>query len=576
MSNTVFNRGADATVFNDFAPVSENNSIASTNENQQGGSNAPLGCVNLDAGSVLPGDYHIIRRIGTANAGGEADLYLSEHDGELYAVKIFRRAIHAKEDLPAKLKNTKSPYVARIYETGEFAGKRFEVYDYFKKGSFAERLSKEGPFSYEDLKGFIIPDLNEALHDLHEAGILHRDIKPANVMWSNEGTHPVLIDFGLSSVIRESKSIVVSEVGFTASYAAPEVLRNVYFDESDYYSLGILIYELFTGKTPFGEENAYTNIITKPADMPEDLYQLILGLTYADLSYRHDLSNPNRRWTYEEVRKWIDGVSQPIPGLGGGASEAEEDGSIPPVSFMHKQYTDMNSLMSAIGWNWKEGRDFILRNQLTEHLRLGKNVSKTRLYHASVIEDTLADRNLDSDEKLAAILYTISPDLPYLFSPAGAYESIEDFVNAMFEALSGYTNDILRTGMESLETLIPSGVMMKFAEAKGESDEHKELIREFENRMKDRIDWRNHRESYCYEFAYRYTGREELNVNLPDGTVFRNIEEVKKYLTGKKGEGYIDLYRVTAYFLDDAHTLKPAVYGWMKAKGYSLGEEFGL
>ena len=574
MSNTVFNRNQDATVFNDFAPLPEDNSIPRQDSNTEGGSDAPLGCVNLDAGSILPGEYQIIRRIGNANSGGEADLYLSEHEGELYAVKIFRRILHTKSDLSEKLKNTKSPYVAKIYHTGDYAGRRFEVYDYFKKGSFAESL-KKGTFSFEDLKGFIIPDLNEALHDLHEAGILHRDIKPANVMWSNEGRHPVLIDFGLSSVIRESKSIVVSEVGFTASYAAPEVLRNVYFDESDYYSLGILIYELFTGRTPFGEENAYTNIITKPAAMPDELYQLILGLTYADLSYRHDLSNPNRRWTYEEVCRWLEGIAQPVPGAGIGVEETD-DGSIPPVSFMHNQYTDMDSLMAAIGWNWREGRDFLLRNQLTEHLRSGVNVSKSRLYHASVIEDTLADKNLDSDQKVAVILYTISPELSYLFGPSGAYESVDAFGQAVFEGLNGYTNDVLRITMETLETLIPSGVLLSFAERKGESEERINLIKEFKKRMRDRIEWRSHREAYCWEFAYRITGKDELDPKLPDGAVFTNIEDVKKYLAGKKGEGYIDLYRSVACFIDEEHTLKPAVYGWMKAKGYRIGEKFGL
>ena len=583
--------------------------------------------IDLEEGTEIPGGFVVKKRIGSAFANGEADVFLCEKDGHGYAAKFFRRKILLNTRLTEKLKNIRSPRVAKIYDTGEFYDRYYDIYDFYRRGSLADTLHKR-TFSFEELKEQIIPNLNEALHDLHKEGILHRDVKPSNIMWSNETQGDlVLIDFGLSSVVRESHSIIVSKFGFTAYYAAPEVLRNVYFDESDYYSMGIVLYELFTGKVPFSEENSYTSIITKPGNMPDELYTLILGLTYHDLSFRHDKDNPNRRWTYDEVNRWLAGEEQPIPGqVKYEAAKTDSGRKIPPISFCQKQYTDIDSLVFAMGLNWEVGKYLVFRGRLAEHLRSGKDVTDTRIYMASQVDDIVNGVGYDNDVKMANILYALCPDVDYLFTPMGGFDSVSTFGDALFEACGSFSGNVVQSAVCSLETLLRSGILETYikktreqnetekqegraeqtdrkeltdqkeqtgqAEQKEKEDQpepsdqnnpdkkadHKEkktaedalsLVEEFEKRIIEDREWNRNREAYTYEFAYRLTGNAVLNPGLPDGKTFSDIEELKAYLMSKKSRDYRELYITCAHFLQSERRLKPRVYGWMKRHGYN-------
>ena len=532
-------------------------------------SNNSSGGILLKKGDIVPGEYKITDRLGSS---GEADLYLAERFGEKkkFVVKIFNRKMDEKAALAKKLQNTASERIARIYYTGEIFGRYFEVYEYYERGSLSDSVKKR-TFTFDELENVIIPEINEALHDLHECGILHRDIKPNNIMWSNDHENTlVLIDFGLSSVARESKSIVVSTIGFTASYAAPEVLRNVYFDESDYYSFGILLYELFTGKTPFGEENSYTSIIAKPGNMPDRLYRLILGLTYQDLSYRHDLSNPNRRWTYDDVNQWIKGEEGPVPGYGSKGRDLDENSAeIPPISFCGKEYNDINQLVLAIGYHWEEGKGLLLSGQLSSHLRGSLDATKRQRFFASVIDDGLNERRYDSDVKISRILYALSPELSVIVCPMGVYETVRDWADAVFAALFSQARQVVFRAVECVEIVLRSGALKRAAKQDSEPEKELKLISEFEKRAEGK-DWFRLRERNSYEFVYRLTGRSDLDPGLPDETIFHGLDELKAYLMADTKDGYSELYRKTAFLVESEHKLKPAVYGWLKSQGYEI------
>ena len=269
---------------------------------------------NFAEGTVLLGKYVVTDKPPITS--GEANIYVCEYDGKEYVAKVYNRRDAVNPEILEKLKALDSPYVAKIYETGEHNGMSVTILPYYKLGSLQGKR-----FSPKQLRRMVIPCMNKALRSLHNVGILHKDLKPANIMMLSSGKGIALIDFGISSVMDNGLSVVVTNSGWTTAYASPEALRGVYLEESDYYSFGITLYELFCGHNPYGNLSATEKArfaaiqkITYPEDMPQDLRELITGLTYNDLTNRDDLTNPNRRWTYDEVKNWLDGKAQPVPG----------------------------------------------------------------------------------------------------------------------------------------------------------------------------------------------------------------------------------------------------------------------
>ena len=559
-SNTVVNTGYSAT---------QVNAEVSGTQVNAGGDN-PLGnSLELSPGIVLDGGYTVTGRIGSATASGEADIFLCEKGGKKYSVKVFRRAYNEKDKLEKTLRKSKSGHIAKLYDTGEIYGRHFEVFDYFEKGSLADEL-KIRTFSADELKR-IIPQMNEALHELHSAGILHRDIKPSNIMWSNSGkSEIVFIDFGLSSVTDTSNSILVSKIGFTSAYAAPEVIRSVYFDESDYFSMGIVLYELFTGKTPFGNSSTYTSIITKPGNMPEDLYNLILGLTYVDLTYRNDKKNPNRRWTYEEVKQWISGKCPPVPGRSAGAgpavSKPANARAIPRISFCENDFEDMDNLCIAMAQNWEEGKNFVFRKRLSGHL----SKAKTEMcdYWVSVIDDINYASYSSQDEKMIRILNKLYPESPYIFTPFGCFEKLSEFAAVLLRLMESGVTEQMEPAVSCAETLLATKELSDSEHRdKKTSDYAMKKIGELEG-MVGKEAWNENRYGYIFELGYLLSDKPVLNPGLPDRKTFKNIDELKKYLADKGNGDKAEFFEICSFFVDEEHKLRPEIFGWLRSLGY--------
>ena len=200
--------------------------------------------VEIQKGTVLCDDYTVNGKLDIPT--GEADLYLCTKKRQTYVAKVYRRKSAIKDEIIKKLLSINSPYVAKIYASGSFNGFPVEILPYYKNGSL-----KGEKFTLEELKEEVIPSLNEGLHALHEVGIIHKDLKPSNIMLSDDGQSVAIIDFGISSVRENDATVVVTRTGMTPEYSAPETFRNAFLEESDYYSLGITIFELYYGKTPY-------------------------------------------------------------------------------------------------------------------------------------------------------------------------------------------------------------------------------------------------------------------------------------------------------------------------------------
>jgi serine/threonine protein kinase len=365
-------------------------------------------------------DFYVEKRMEIPS--GEADIYLcsgtENHAGKKFILKYYRRENAVKPEVIAKLRSISSPYVAPVSGFGEFQGHQYTIRPYYEFPALSDVLSAGTKFSENELKTFIIPSAIEGLKVVHDAGILHRDLKPGNLIPDDKGEHVVLIDFGISSN-SDGVTFVMTQPGMTPFYAAPEAIQGIYHKETDYYALGITIFELFTGYTPFqnpdisGEEAAKLAAISKiefPDNFPENLRKLVLGLTYKDISHRNEKDNPNRRWGYDEVKRWLNGENVPVPGELTGTSGAEsvKQSAFQPYRFNGKTYTEEKELLLAMLQQPDEALKDLGRGILTHHYFI---LDEKKGALCSSAENKIGKNSLENIIHLCTLIYDLKPDI---------------------------------------------------------------------------------------------------------------------------------------------------------------------
>src|SRR6202162_6395968 len=241
--------------------------------------------------TLFDGRYRILRKLGT---GGMANVYLAEDEvlGRRVAIKILNDR-HAGDDqfvdrFRREAKNAASlshPNIVSIYDRGEAEGTYYIAMEYLDGRSLKELILTRGPAPLNVAIEYVRQILS-ALRFAHRHGIVHRDIKPHNVLVDGEGRVKVT-DFGIARAGTSQMTETGSIVG-TAQYLSPEQARGGEVDQrSDLYSLGIVLYELLTRKTPFeGDtpvEIAMKHLSNAPKppsklrpDIPEELDMVVL------------------------------------------------------------------------------------------------------------------------------------------------------------------------------------------------------------------------------------------------------------------------------------------------------------
>jgi predicted membrane protein len=177
------------------------------------------------------------------------------------------------------------PNILPIYDFGQEADLSYIVSKYVSAGTLKERLTQ--PLSLQQAAR-LIEQLAGALDHAHERGILHRDVKPSNVL-VDEGEWALLTDFGLAKMIAGESDLTGSGVGVgTPAYMSPEQIMGAEIDHrSDIYALGIILYEMVTGRVPYEAETPMAIVLmhvqqdpTLPRlanpDLPEAVERIIL------------------------------------------------------------------------------------------------------------------------------------------------------------------------------------------------------------------------------------------------------------------------------------------------------------
>ncbi|MCR5641046.1 MAG: Stk1 family PASTA domain-containing Ser/Thr kinase [Lachnospiraceae bacterium] len=208
----------------------------------------------LNTGTIIAGRYEILEKIG---AGGMSDVYKAmDHSlGREVAIKVLKQEFIEDAGFVSKFRaeaqsaaGLEHPNIVNIYDVGSEEGLYYIVMEYVEGITLKTYISKKGRLSYNELISIAI-QVGRGIEAAHNKNIIHRDIKPQNIIISKEGKVKVT-DFGIARAA--TANTINADIMGSVHYSSPEQARNGYVTfQSDIYSLGIVMYEMCTGRVPY-------------------------------------------------------------------------------------------------------------------------------------------------------------------------------------------------------------------------------------------------------------------------------------------------------------------------------------
>lgn len=212
---------------------------------------------NVESGIMLANRYEILEKIG---AGGMSDVFLAkDHSlGREVAVKILKQEFAEDRIFVAKFRaeaqaaaGLEHPNIVSIYDVGSEGSLYYIVMEYVEGITLKTYINKKGRLTYNEALSIAI-QVGRGIEAAHKKNIIHRDIKPQNIIISREGKVKVM-DFGIARAV--TSNTVSADIMGSVHYASPEQARNGYVTfTTDIYSLGIVMYEMVTGRVPYDGE----------------------------------------------------------------------------------------------------------------------------------------------------------------------------------------------------------------------------------------------------------------------------------------------------------------------------------
>lgn len=222
------------------------------------------------------GRYHILEQLGS---GGMAIVYKA-YDTRLerdVAVKVIRRGAFPPDQIGQILKrfaleakalaHLSHPNILKVLDYGEYESSPYLVLEYMPGGTLKQKL-KSKPIHWQEALRILVP-IASALEYAHQQGIIHRDVKPSNILLTDKG-QSMLSDFGIAKILESGTMETLTGTGVgvgTPEYMAPEQWTGEAAAQSDIYSLGVVLYEMITGRKPYMADTPAA-ILLKQANEP--------------------------------------------------------------------------------------------------------------------------------------------------------------------------------------------------------------------------------------------------------------------------------------------------------------------
>ena len=261
----------------------------------------------LEVGSFLSDRYEILSKVG---AGGMSDVYKAKDHilSRFVAIKVLKQEFSEDSSFVTKFRaeaqsaaGLEHPNIVNIYDVGSENGLYYIVMEYVEGITLKTYIEKKGQLSFKESASIAI-QVARGIESAHNKNIIHRDIKPQNIIISTEGKVKVT-DFGIAKAT--SSNTISSDVMGSVHYASPEQARNGFVDgRSDIYSLGIVMFEMVTGRVPFDGE---TTVAVALQHLQEEIarpskYAPDLPISFEKIILKCTQKTPDRRYqTIEEL-----------------------------------------------------------------------------------------------------------------------------------------------------------------------------------------------------------------------------------------------------------------------------------
>ena len=236
-------------------------------------------------------------------AGGEGNVYTCEKDGVTYIAKVVATPSPEQIDILKSINALRNAYFPKIVEIINNENHTIIIREYVEGTTLAEEIKKNGCFSYSRARKIIFDVCNalRLLHAMKPHPVIYRDLKPENIIIMPD-SNIKLIDFGIARYYKQ-ESVHDTVLAGTRGYTAPEVMAGMQSDErSDIYSVGLLLYELLSGKSLQDPPYQIRPVAEHSEYLPDYIDEIIAKAT--------DINQTKRYATLEELVYELDSIKE--------------------------------------------------------------------------------------------------------------------------------------------------------------------------------------------------------------------------------------------------------------------------